>query len=152
MESAVSPNNLSTDPRARGLRQVLYISRAADGVTDAEVRKILLVSRRNNRQRDITGCLLFSGRHFAQVLEGERKVLGDLIAVIAADPRHDKVQVVVDHQVSVRRYPDWSMGVLYKLEVADQIEAILAGANCSHEMAFDLMSEVNPDSVIGALR
>lgn len=144
-------NEVSTGSTASGLRQVLYISRAAGAVTDAEIRRILFASRRNNLRRDITGCLLFSGRHFVQVLEGERATLSALIQVIAADPRHDSVQVVVDHQVVRRRYPEWSMGLLYKLEVADRIEFMLAGGECSPERAFDLMSNVNPDSVIGAL-
>ena len=86
-----------------------------------------------------------------QVLEGDRAALSELIAQIAADPRHDNVQVVVDHQVKMRRYPNWSMGILYKLEVVDRIEAILAGADCSSDIAFELMSDVNPDSVMGAL-
>ncbi len=144
-------NDVKASPATKGLRQVLYISRAVGAVTDPDVRKLLFVSRRNNRRKDITGCLLFSGSHFVQVLEGERTALSELIAQIASDPRHDKVQVVVDHQVKMRRYPDWSMGILYKLEVADRIEAILAGAECTSEMAFDLMSDVNPDSVMGSL-
>jgi len=147
----VSPNDVSTGPTTSGLRQVLYISRAAAAVTDPDVKKILFASRRNNRRKDITGCLLFSGRHFVQVLEGDRAALSELIAQIAADPRHDNVQVVVDHQVKMRRYPNWSMGILYKLEVVDRIEAILAGADCSSDIAFELMSDVNPDSVMGAL-
>jgi Sensors of blue-light using FAD len=147
----VSQDDVSTGPTTSGLRQVLYLSRAAGEVTDVEVRRILFASRRNNRRRDITGCLLFSGRHFVQVLEGEREVLSDLIAHIGADPRHDNVQVVVDQEVRIRRYPNWSMGILYKLEVADRIEAILAGAACPPDIAFGLMSDVNPDSVMGAL-
>lgn len=43
------------------------------------------------------------------------------------------------------------MGILYKLDVADRIEAILAGADCPPAVAFALLADVNPDSVMGAL-
>lgn len=147
----VSSNDVSTASAASRLRQVLYISRAAGEVTDAELKRILFSSRRNNRRSDITGCLLFTGRHFVQVLEGESASLSTLIAGIAKDPRHTEVQIVVDQQVTRRRYSDWSMGLLYKLEVADRVETLLASAGCSAEVAFDLLSDVSPDSVLGGL-
>lgn len=145
------PNQTSTDPAASGLRQVLYISRATSAVTDAEIKKILNSSRRNNRRSDITGCLLVTDRHFVQVLEGDGQALSALVARIATDPRHGEVRVFVDRQVAQRRYPDWSMGLLYRLEVADRIEALLAGDACSPDAAFGLLTDVSPDSVLGKL-
>ena len=151
IQVAVSTNDSSSDPAAGGLRQVLYISRATRAVSDSDVRRILFASRRNNRRIDVTGCLLFSGSHFVQVLEGERGALRDLIAHIAQDVRHENVRVVVDHEVRKRTYPGWSMGILYRLDVADRIDAILEGADCPPEVALGLLCEVNPDSVVGAL-
>jgi hypothetical protein len=133
------------------LKQVLYASRAAASVTEFDVRNVLSVSRRNNRRADVTGCLLYSGRHFIQVLEGDAEVLDRLVARIANDPRHDGVQVVVDQTVTARRFPDWSMGILFKLDTADRIEALLGGGTLLHAAALELMMDVNPDSVIGTL-
>lgn len=133
------------------LRQVLYFSRARAALTDNDVRQILWASQRNNRQRDITGCLLYSGRHFAQALEGDPPVLDDLLARIRKDERHTEVLVAIDHAVAIRKFPQWSMGVLYKLDLADLLEALLSGQEISEEQALDLLAEMNPDSVMGEL-
>jgi hypothetical protein len=133
------------------LRQLFYLSRAAASLTDLEVRQILQISQRNNRRQDITGCLLYTGRHFAQVLEGESARLDELVERIARDPRHSDFVVAIDHQVRTRRYPDWSMGILYKSDEADRIERVLASGAPSEALALDLLAAVHPDTVMGAL-
>ena len=133
------------------LRQLFYLSRAAAALTDLEVRQILQISQRNNRRKDITGCLLYTGRHFAQVLEGERALLDELVDRIARDKRHTELVVAIDQQVSVRRFPDWSMGILYKSDAADRIEDALVSGRLSAELALELLADVHPDSVMGAL-
>jgi hypothetical protein len=133
------------------LRQLFYLSRADATITDSEVRKILLVAQRNNRQKDITGCLLCSGKHFAQVLEGDGAALDGLFARIVKDGRHNNIVVAIDHEVGARKFPDWSMGILYKLDTADRVEALLASEELSEDLAFELLNEVNPDTVMGSL-
>ena len=134
------------------LRQLFYLSRAAATITQPEIRKILLVAQRNNRKRDITGCLLYSGKHFAQVLEGDPAAIAEVLARIDKDARHNSVVVVIDHEVSTRRFPDWSMGILYKLDIANRLEALLqSNDSLSKDLALELMDEVNPDTVMGSL-
>ncbi len=133
------------------LRQMFYLSRAATTLTDVEIRQIVQTSQRNNRRKDITGCLLYSGKHFAQVLEGDAAALDELVARIAKDSRHSGFVVVIDRDVSVRRFPDWSMGILYKLGIADRMEAILGAGRPSDELVLELLDQVKPDTVMGAL-
>jgi hypothetical protein len=133
------------------IKQVLYISRSAPSVTELDVRKILFASQRNNRRHDITGCLLYSGRHFVQVLEGLPAALDLVLARIAADPRHDRVRVVAERETLTRRYPHWSMGILFKLDLADHVEALLEGEQCAPERVESLLAQVVPDTVAGAL-
>jgi Sensors of blue-light using FAD len=135
----------------RTLRQLFYLSRAAATLTDLEVRQILQISQRNNRRKDITGCLLYTGRHFAQVLEGEPALLDELVDRIARDTRHSDFVVAIDHQVSIRRFPDWSMGILYKSDTADRIEGLLVSGRPSEERALELLGEMHPDTLMGAL-
>ena len=133
------------------LRQVLYFSRARDGLDDGDVRQILGVSQRNNRKRDLTGCLLYSGRHFAQALEGDSKSLGDVLTRIHEDERHSDLVVAMDREVAIRKFPQWSMGILYKLEVAGLLETILSGKPITEGQALDVLDGMNPDTVMGAL-
>jgi hypothetical protein len=133
------------------LEQCFYLSRAAQQLTRFEVQQILHISRRNNRQRDITGCLLYTGAHFAQILEGEHAALETLLGRIAQDPRHENLVVTMTRDIDIRRFPDWSMGLLYKSETADRIEALLSCALLPEAEADRLFEEVNPDSVMGSL-
>lgn len=132
-------------------RQLFYISRASASVTEPAVRRILHISRRNNRQRDITGCLLYSGRHFAQIIEGGHDALDELMARLGKDQRHEGLVVLIDRRVERRRFPEWSMGMLYKLDTADRIDELLAAPEPSEQDALALFHHVNPDSVMGAL-
>ena len=133
------------------LRQLFYLSRTDPQMTDSDVRQILRASQRNNRRKDITGCLLYSGKRFAQILEGEPVALDEIVTKIAADKRHYQFLVAIDRQVAKRTFPNWSMGILYKLDLADRIEALLAESNTSAERAIDLFGEMNPDTVMGDL-
>jgi Sensors of blue-light using FAD len=135
----------------KALRQILYFSRARAGLADSDVRQILSISQRNNRQRDLTGCLLFSGLHFAQALEGDPLVLDELLARIHADERHSDLVVAIDHVVAIRKFPQWSMGILYKVEVAGLLEALLSGEKISETEAIEMLAAMKPDTVMGAL-
>jgi len=133
------------------LRQVLYFSRASAALTDSDVRQILWISQRNNRIADITGCLLFSGRHFAQVLEGDSMQLDAALLRIGGDKRHSEIVLAIDHTVSVRRFSKWSMGVLFKADLTDMLEALIASQSVSDADALKILGEMNPDSLMGAL-
>ncbi len=52
------------------MHQVLYIS-TAPNLGDDVVAAILDQSQRNNPLQEITGFLLYNGRNFMQLLEGE---------------------------------------------------------------------------------
>ena len=58
---------------------------------DGQLREILDTAKRNNRETDVTGALLFSGSHFAQVLEGSESAINDRFRAISQDTRHHNV-------------------------------------------------------------
>ena len=133
------------------IRQVLYISRAVAALGERDVQQILTTSQRNNWRQDITGCLLYSGRHFAQTLEGRSEALDPLLRRLNADLRHTDVMVLLDHEVQRRLYGNWSMALLYRMELVDEIEALLVGKPFTAADAALLMQSAGPDSLIGAL-
>src|SRR5689334_24471407 len=109
------------------LRQLFYVSRMADGVGHRDVRAILERSRRTNRMLDVTGCLTCTGRYFAQVIEGRGDAVVELLAKIAADPRHVDMRQVLDRPVATRQYPLWSMAYLYDDALDDLLAMHLEG-------------------------
>ena len=90
------------------LSQYLYIS-TAPTLPREEVDAILAASARNNPERGITGLLLFNGRNFLQLLEGEEREVTALMDTITADPRHSGVSVLDKRMIGARACPDWAM-------------------------------------------
>lgn len=99
------------------LSQYLYISTAPDLGRD-EVDAILDSSSRNNPERGITGLLLYNGRNFLQLLEGEESTLVSLMTRIAHDPRHSGISMLGRKEIDERTCPDWAMRRIY---LADSI-------------------------------
>lgn len=132
--------------------QLFYVSRSSATVDNAQIQSILQASRRANSRLDVTGCLLFSGHCFAQVLEGRRSVVGELVRKIAADPRHAGVRVLAEAERSERHYADWAMGYVYDLNLEDDLETLLMIADRSPVVVAEVLKRMRPDPVIGALR
>ena len=106
------------------LSQYLYIS-TAPTLPREEVDSILATSARNNPARGITGLLLFNGRNFLQLLEGEEEEVAGLMATITADPRHAGVSVLDRRGIAERACPDWAMKrVLIAESIANRREML----------------------------
>ena len=128
-----------------------YVSRATNEFDSRSIQSILQIARRNNAKLDITGCLLFSGRFFAQVLEGKRDVISGVGARIAGDSRHCDVRFFPLHPSDQRDYASWSMGYLHDLHLEDDLEALLADAQSSPSVISAVLARMKPDTVMGAL-
>ncbi|OQW80129.1 MAG: blue light sensor protein [Proteobacteria bacterium ST_bin14] len=109
----------------RVLDTFVYCSRAAEGVDDAEVDRIIEWSQRRNVERDITGVLVFGSGVFFQWVEGPPTAVENLIASLYGDPRHYDI-VPLDRSVDERErlYPNWEM----ERVGADDIRAVLNDA------------------------
>ncbi len=103
----------------------VYCSRAAEGVDDAEVDRMVEWSQRRNVERDITGVLVFGSGVFFQWIEGPPVEVESLIASLHGDPRHYDI-VPLDRGVEMRErlYPNWEM----ERVAADDIHAVLQEA------------------------
>ena len=92
------------------MRQLLYVSNTAHNLTVGDLDNILAASRRNNAMLGITGLLLFIEGGFLQILEGEERAVRELYTRVATDPRHTNPHLMLDREVPVRAFPEWSMG------------------------------------------
>lgn len=113
------PQGRQTDGSGKVLSQYLYIS-TAPTLPREEVEAILATSARNNPARGITGLLLFNGRNFLQLLEGEESEVAALMETITADPRHSGVSVLDRRGIESRACPDWAMK---RVLIAESIES-----------------------------
>jgi hypothetical protein len=68
---------------------------------------LLEQSRAANQARDITGVLLYKGRNFMQLLEGEESAVRNLYRKISLDTRHQGSMILLAANESQRMYSDW---------------------------------------------
>ena len=102
------------------LHNAVYCSRAAAGVDDAAVARIIEVSRRKNPEQGITGLLVFGSGIFFQWLEGPRDNVTQLMATITADDRHEQVvHLTASDEVRERMFPNWDMELVTGEDIRD---------------------------------
>lgn len=90
--------------------QLGYVSTAQRPMMREDLLAILTVARRNNQDIGVTGLLLFDGRHFVQVLEGNEDAVRKIFSLIAQDDRHRDLKVLFEEQVGASQFEQWSMG------------------------------------------
>lgn len=112
--------------------QYCYISSARPGQA-VDVESILSVSRRNNDRVGLSGLLIFDGRRFLQVLEGEGAAVRATVQRIQTDPRHRAIVKLSERRVTEREFGEWAMAWNRVAEVgdgislADTVDALTAG-------------------------
>ena len=131
---------MSTHPFAQGdepssgytlplLHNVVYCSQAGPGMDDAEVARIINISRRKNPEQGITGLLVYGSGIFFQWLEGPRDNVTRLMATIDTDKRHNNVvHLSVTDEVRERMFPDWDMELVTGEDIRDVLEDALSNA------------------------
>lgn len=92
------------------LLSLVYSSRAVVGFGLRHLDDLLVHARSANAQVGITGLLLFKDHRFLQLLEGPEPAVREKMRCIAEDPRHEQVTVLLEEDVRVRQFPDWTMG------------------------------------------
>lgn len=104
------PLPLADDP-AIMIHSLLYVSVQAFAPADSDhvVDAIVAVSRRHNADHGITGALIATERHFAQIIEGSPDAVDSLFASILRDQRHRSVTVLSVEALAARRFGDWSL-------------------------------------------
>ena len=119
------PSDPDYDASSPTLYTFVYCSRAADGVDDAEVDRLIVSAQRHNLTRGITGVLVFGSGVFFQWVEGPAAEVRKLIASLHRDRRHyDIVSLDQSEEKRERLYPNWQM----ERVDADDIRAVLQDA------------------------
>ena len=90
-----------------------YFSTAIDGISNQHLRAILEESRLYNPAHDVTGCLLFDGASFFQILEGPKAEIDTLFkGMITRDRRHKSIISMIYTPISARLFGEWSMELM----------------------------------------
>ena len=124
------PRGAELDDAMPALYNFVYCSRAAEGVDDAEVGRIVESAQRHNLAHGITGVLVYGSGVFFQWIEGPAAQIQTLIASLHGDSRHyDIVSLSQSEEERERLYPNWGMEQVE----AEDIRAVLQDALASAE-------------------
>jgi Sensors of blue-light using FAD len=106
------------------LRTWLYVSTSTLGAnSDDEIASICSVAGRRNPQLGLTGALIFSGGHFAQLLEGPSGAVEAMKASICSDDRHRDICTLPILTLDQRRYGRWALAYSGRATVIDSVLA-----------------------------
>lgn len=107
-------------PGARLYRLTYYSRNAIADVhadTVREVGRILAAARRRNACDDVTGALLRSEGHFAQVLEGPRDAVERTFERVQRDWRHADLVVLGREPVGARLFGGHPLAYVWQPEI-----------------------------------
>ncbi len=94
------------------LSLLVYRSRSTNQLKKDKVVAMSKHFAVRNRDRDITGMLVFDGQYFMQILEGPRQKVTALYELIKTDPRHEEVVTVLDEPIYRRTFDEWGLGFI----------------------------------------
>jgi hypothetical protein len=98
--------------------RVVYVSTATKPMGIRDLEEMLEQARRKNKEKNITGILLYANKTFIQVLEGETDFVDELYEVISKDERHKNCILIEKIAIEQKSFGSWSMGFL-NIEDAD---------------------------------
>lgn len=75
-----------------------------------DLTRLLAECREYNAANGVTGMLLYNNGTFVQVLEGEERIIDELLDRIEGDPRHNGIKSLGRKRIERRQYSGWNMG------------------------------------------
>jgi hypothetical protein len=94
----------------RSIHNLVYCSQASAGMDKEAIASIIATARHHNPRLGITGLLVYGQGIFFQWLEGPHDNVTQLLARIAADPRHTHLVVLSqEDEIRERLFPEWDM-------------------------------------------
>ncbi|MFD2916073.1 BLUF domain-containing protein [Psychroserpens luteus] len=89
--------------------QLNYHSQSKSKLEIKDLERILEESTVRNKERNITGCLIYHNNSFVQILEGKKKDILDVYEKIKTDERHHNVILLYKNPIDKRCFTDWNM-------------------------------------------
>lgn len=89
---------------------LVYVSSATREMNEEDLLFLLEQSRNRNKEKNVTGMLLYVGGNFFQVLEGDKKDVEEIYESIVKDDRNKGNIIILKESINERTFPGWSMG------------------------------------------
>ena len=116
--------------------RLLYISDSRIDHLDADSfeTEVVVAARIKNAILGLSGALLFTGAHFAQILEGPKPSIDAMMQSLQNDDRHENIAVIERSAIDTRRFADWQMAYFGPSQfVSRHVTRLLNGASASEQ-------------------
>lgn len=90
--------------------RLMYMSTAVYDFSNQELEELLEKSRKNNKEKNVSGLLIVKGRTFIQCLEGGKESVLSIYEKIEKDERHRDLIELIEENATERYFPNWDMG------------------------------------------
>jgi hypothetical protein len=125
--------------------QLIYKSLSYKHLEFEELFRMLEIARGFNYTHNITGILLYDGRTFWQLLEGEKEDVELLYqSIIEPHRHHHSSQVLIEIEGGERIFPEWKMG-FYHMKMFDKM--MVPGLISANMIDLRLMLEYRPNKI-----
>lgn len=102
------------------IKKVVYLSRQQKALTRDRLESLLSRAQQKNREKSLTGFLVYDQTRFFQYLEGPVESINDVMGSVRRDSRHS---IIVEASIlgETRLYENWDMRILTLFELSDWI-------------------------------
>jgi Sensors of blue-light using FAD len=105
--------------------RVVFTSTAVRTAAEASFAEASKAIAAENKVSDITGLLLFNGRNFLEVMEGEEQIVRARYECIKTDPRHAGVVTISIDETDGRAFDTWTVAILQNTSDAHGVDELL---------------------------
>ena len=92
------------------MEYIIYISYIPN-YTNEKILLLIDIFQRNNLLYNITGILLYNEGNVIQYIEGNKHNVTKLFNNILHDNRHIQIIKLLQNQINIRNFPNWSMSL-----------------------------------------
>lgn len=121
------------------LTTILYRSHICDNVALSSLEDMVAAANIRNGQADVTGILLFNGRHFFQLLEGPEEGVLTIYQRICEDRRHYNLVELMRDYAPARRFGKSGMELfdLRQHNKEDVLQAVLDKGTSKYQLRYE---------------
>lgn len=121
------------------LIELSYVSQATHDMGMLSLMNLLDDAVHKNAEKELTGVLFYDTGIFGQILEGYPAQLAEVWHAIAADHRHDNIQILGISPITKRNFSNWAMNFYGSDEISKYVPELRVYFK---EGAFSLPDEI----------
>jgi len=111
---------ITRHPKNNTYKLLLYVSQSTTQTSFDEGLALLNSSWLKNKEKGLTGILLYEDFHFIQAIEGRPDVVDALFEKITLDKRHTELKIIGTQFSERRIFSEWNMGRIRNEVIIDK--------------------------------